>query len=369
MMRRSRRRSGRNSRTQSSGARTQRRHSPTPNGASPGSFAGHRPKPSLRCRCDTAAVGGALMPAVAVESSIRQPRFAERRSTRKAVLIWSFLAPSLLIFLLYRILPLGWNVVLSFEAWSPLKPAVFIGLDNYQEMFTDDDVFWQALWNTLGIIASAPVGIVVALGLALLVNSNIRGRDVYRTLIFLSYPLMTVAVAIIWRWMFDERVGLINYVARSFHLADSPIPFLNSFTWALPCVIVANIWQMLGFYMIIILTGLQTIPANLYEAAEIDGANSFRRLLRITLPLLKPSLFLCFVIGMLNSVTSFDLIYVMTNGGPGHATEILVTYIYKLAFNQTRFDYAAAVTVVFFLLLFFIDSAATELYTLSLTPS
>jgi ABC-type sugar transport system permease subunit len=301
------------------------------------------------------------MTVAALDTAIERTRFSERRSTRKAVLIWSFLAPSLLIFLLYRILPLLWNVVLSFEAWSPLKPAVFIGLDNYQEMFSDDDVFWQALWNTLGIIASAPVGIAIAVGLALLVNSNIRGRDIYRTLIFLSYPLMTVAVAIIWRWMFDERVGLINYVARSLHLTDQPIQFLNSFTWALPSVIVANVWQMLGFYMIIILTGLQTIPANLYEAAEIDGANAFRRFLRITLPLLRPSLFLCFVIGMLNSVTSFDLVYVMTQGGPGHATEILVTYIYKLAFNQTRFDYAAAITVIFFLLLLAITWTANRL--------
>src|ERR1700730_2984087 len=139
-----------------------------------------------------------------VESAAkRRPTLMGRKSTRKAVLIWSFLAPSLLIFLLYRILPLAWNVVLSFEAWSPLKPAVFIGLDNYREVFSDDDVFWQALWNTLGIMASAPAGIAIALGLALLVNSNIRGRDVYRTVIFLSYPLMTVAVAIIWRWMFD----------------------------------------------------------------------------------------------------------------------------------------------------------------------
>ena len=159
---------------------------------------------------------------------------------------------------------------------------------------------------------------------------------------------MTVAVAIIWRWMFDERVGLINYVARVLDLVDKPIPFLNSFTWALPSVIAANVWQMLGFYMIILLTGLQNIPGNLYEAAQIDGANAFRRFLRITLPLLKPSIFLCFVIGMLNSVTSFDLVYVMTGGGPGRATEILVTYIYKLGFNQTRFDYAAAVTVIFF---------------------
>jgi ABC-type sugar transport system permease subunit len=274
-----------------------------------------------------------------------------RRSTHRAILIWSFLAPSLLIFLLYRIVPLLWNVLLSFEAWSPLKPAVFIGLDNYQEMLFDDDVFWQSLWNTVGLIAAAPIGISIALGLALLVNSEIRCREIYRTIIFLSYPLMTVAVAIIWRWMFDERVGLINYVARSLHLVDTPIPFLNSFTWALPCVIAANTWQMLGFYMVIILSGLQTIPGNLYDAAGIDGANAFHRFIRITVPLLRPSLFLCFVIGMLNSVTSFDLIYVMTGGGPGRATEILITYIYKLGFNQTRFDYAAAVTVTFFILL------------------
>jgi ABC-type sugar transport system permease subunit len=284
-----------------------------------------------------------------------------RRSTRRAILIWAFLAPSLLIFLLYRILPLLWNVVLSFEAWSPLKPAVFVGLDNYQDMLFDDDVFWQSLWNTIGLIASAPIGIVIALGLALLVNSEIRGREIYRTIIFLSYPLMTVAVAIIWRWMFDERVGLINYVARSLHLVDTPIPFLNSFTWALPSVIAANIWQMLGFYMVIILSGLQTIPRTLYEAAGIDGANAFHRFVRITVPLLKPSLFLCFVIGMLNSVTSFDLVYVMTGGGPGRATEILITYIYKLGFNQTRFDYAAAVTVTFFILLLGITFLANRL--------
>jgi multiple sugar transport system permease protein len=285
--------------------------------------------------------------------------FMARRKTRQALMIWCFLAPSLIIFLLYRVLPLGWNLVLSFQAWSPLRPAVWVGLDNYEEMLTDD-VFWQALWNTLGIIGSAPIGIAIALGLALLVNADIRGRDVYRTLIFLSYPLMTVAVAIIWRWMYDERVGLINFAARALHLTDTPIPFLNSFTWALPSVIAANIWQMLGFYMIILLTGLQNIPANLYEAAEIDGANAFRRFLRITVPLLRPSLFLCFVIGMLNSVTSFDLVYVMTGGGPGRATELLVTYIYKLGFVQTRFDYAAAVTIVFFVLLITIAWAANR---------
>src|SRR5215472_8880182 len=297
---------------------------------------------------------------IAVEAARPRGKALVRHRTRRALLFWCFLAPSLLIFLLYRIIPVIWNLVLSFQYWSPLGEAEPAGFDHYEDLL-QDDVFWQALWNTLIVIASAPVGIVIALGLALLVNSDIRGREVYRTIIFVSYPLMTVAVAIIWRWMFDERVGLINYAARSLDLVDKPIPFLNSFVWALPSVIVANIWQMLGFYMIILLTGLQSIPPNLYEAAAIDGANAWRRFKRITLPLLKPSLFLCIVIGMLNSFTSFDLVYVMTGGGPGRATELLVTYIYKLGFSQTRFDYAAAVTVVFFVLLVSIAWAANRL--------
>jgi len=276
-------------------------------------------------------------------------------------MIWCLLAPSLAIFLAYRVLPLAWNVVLSFEDWSPLHPARWIGWDNYDEMLFDDDVFWQALWNTLLFMASAPIAIAMALGLALLVNADIRGRDVYRTIVFLSYPLMTVAVAIIWRWMFDERVGLINYVARSLGLVDRPIEFLNSFDWALPSVIVANIWQTLGFYMIVLLTGLQSIPPELREAAAIDGAGAVRRFWAITMPLLRPAVFLCFVIGMLNSFTSFDLVYVMTGGGPGRATELLVTYIYKLGFAQTRFDYAAAVTVFFFALLISVTAVANRL--------
>ncbi|HKX10403.1 MAG TPA: sugar ABC transporter permease [Stellaceae bacterium] len=280
---------------------------------------------------------------------------------RRTAEVWCLLAPSLAIFLLYRILPLLWNGVLSFEDWSPLRPAHWIGLENYDEMLFDDGVFWQALWNTLIFMASAPIGIVIALALALLVNARIRGRDIYRTIIFLSYPLMTVAVAIIWRWMFDERVGLINYVARSLDLVDRPIQFLNSFNWALPSVIAANTWQMLGFYMIILLTGLQSIPGELHEAAAIDGATGSRRFWSITLPLLRPTLFLCFVIGMLNSFTSFDLVYVMTGGGPGRATELLITYIYKLGFSQTRFDYAAAVTVFFFVLLISVTWVANRL--------
>jgi ABC-type sugar transport system permease subunit len=284
-----------------------------------------------------------------------------RRRTREVALVACFLLPALTIFFLYRILPLGWNLWLSFHAWSPLKPARFVGLEHYQEMLLDDDVFWQALTNTLFFIGASPIAIAAALGIALLVNSDLRGAAIYRTIVFLSYPLMTVAVGIIWRWLYDERGGFINYVLRSSGVVGEPIKFLQSFDLALPCVIVAEFWQVLGFYMIILLTGLQSIPQHLYQAARVDGVPPTARFWRITLPLLRPSLFLCAVVGILNSFTSFDLIYVMTNGGPGHATELLITHIYKSGFGQTRFDYAAALTVVQFGLLIVLTWLANRL--------
>jgi len=280
----------------------------------------------------------------------RPGTFFARQRTRSFILIWGLLTPALLVFLGYRIIPLIWNGVLSFQFWSPTRPAEFAGLYHYEELLLYDDVFWQALTNTFIYMLSAPIAIAIALVFALLVDAPIRARNLYRTIIFLSYPLMTVAIGIIWRWLYDEQVGLFNYVLRSMRIIDEPIAFLENASTALPAVMAAGIWHVVGFFMVILLTGLQNIPQNLYEAASIDGASRWSQFWRITFPLLKPAIFLCFIIGIINSFTSFDLIYVMTDGGPGHATELLITYIYKTAFSLTLFDYAAAMTVVMFLL-------------------
>jgi len=274
-----------------------------------------------------------------------------RHARRRELVIWLFLAPSLVIFVLYRVLPLVWNVVLSFQTWSPLRRAQFAGLGHYEEMFLHDDVFWTSLRNTLVFMSSAPIAIAIALGLALMVNAPIRGRAGYRAIIFVSYPLMPVAVGIIWRWLYDEKLGLINYALIRLGIVGKGIAFLDSFEWAMSAVIVTAIWQVIGFFMIILLAGLQHIPPNLYEAAAIDGAGRGQRFGRITLPLLRPSIFLCLILGIINSFTSFDLIYVMTRGGPSYATELLITYIYRAAFVLSQFDYAAALTVVLFVLL------------------
>lgn len=273
----------------------------------------------------------------------------KRKKTREILLIAIFLAPSLIIFMLYRIIPLVWNGVLSFQFWSPYEPAEFAGLYHYQEMLFYDDVFWEVLLNTVFFMLSSPLGIALALGIALLVNAPIKGRNLYRTIVFMSYPVMTVAVGIIWQWLYNEKVGLINYVLMSLGIIDEGIPFLGSFNLALLCVIVASIWQVVGFYMIVLLTGLQNIPPSLYESAAIDGASSWQQFKRITLPLIRPSIFICIVIGIINSFTNFDLVFVMTQGGPGHATDLLINYIYDAAFKLSKFDYAAALTMVNFL--------------------
>jgi multiple sugar transport system permease protein len=275
-----------------------------------------------------------------------RPFFHRRR--RELLLIGFFLAPSLLILFVYRILPLFWNLVLSFLYWAPTQPVKFAGLSHYEEMFIYDEVFRQALVNTLVYMGSMPLAIALSLLIALAVNAQIRGRNIYRTITFLSYPMMPVAVAIIWQWLYNEKVGLFNFLLRSAGIISEPFSFLESARFALPSVIVAGMWQILGFFMVILLTGLQSIPPPLYEAAAIDGAGGVQRFFRITLPLLRPSIFLCVVISVISTFTSFDLVYVMTGGGPGHATELLITYIYKKAFGLTEFDYAAALTVVMF---------------------
>ncbi len=288
-------------------------------------------------------------------------RLFRLKRNRELAFVWALLIPALIIYLFYRVIPLLWNVVLSFSFWAPGKPLEFAGLYHYEEMVFFDDGFWIALKNTGVFMLATPVAISLALALALLVDQKIRGRNIYRTLIFLPYPMMVVAVGIVWRWLYNDSVGLINYGLRTFGIISEPIAFLESYRFAMISVMAAAIWQIVGFFMIIILTGLQNIPPHLHEAALIDGARAHHRFWRITLPLLRPSLFLCVILGVIASFTSFDLIYTMTGGGPGRETELLITYIYKASFTLSQFDYAAAMTVVMFALFLTLATIANRL--------
>lgn len=264
------------------------------------------------------------------------------------------LAPALAIFFAYRLAPLAWNMLLSIQHWSMFQPPTFAGLYHYRELFFYDDTLRQSFGNTLVYLASSPVAIAIAFGLALLLDRPLRARGLYRAIFFISYPVMTVVVAVIWQWLFHEKVGLVNHVLLATGLVGKPLHFLQDDRLALGAVVVASMWQVIGLYMIILLTGLQSIPATLQQAAASDGAGAWRRFRHITLPLMRPSIFLCVVVAIVNSFAAFDLVYVMTDGGPGHASEMMITYIYDVAFSLGRFDYAAALTIfnfAFFMML------------------
>jgi len=266
-------------------------------------------------------------------------------------MVYLFLLPSLTIFLLYRIIPIGWNFLLSFQEWKVIGANEWVGLEQYADMFTNA-VFWQSFRNTLVyFFLGSPLAIAMAIVIATLVNNPMRGRNFYRVVVFLPYPITPVAIAIIWQWLYNKDVGLINFVLREIGLVEAGIPFLQSFQLALPSVIVTSIWQVLGYFVILILAGLQTIPTDLYESAELDGASPLARFFKITIPLIRPTLFLCFIVGIINSFTVFDMVWVMTRGGPGHATEILITNIYKNAFTFNKIGFAAAMTVFMFVFL------------------
>ncbi|MBN2553274.1 MAG: sugar ABC transporter permease, partial [Spirochaetales bacterium] len=218
---------------------------------------------------------------------------ASRESRRLRWMIYLFLLPSLAIFLLYRIVPLVWNLALSFQEWKLIGPNLFVGLDHYLEMIRSD-VFWQSLINTIiYLFIGSPIAIGIAIFVAILVNRPLAGRNAYRAIVFLPYPITPVAIAIIFKWLYDEKVGLINYILRSLGLVEQGIPFLQSFSLALPSVIATSIWQVLGYLVLLLLAGLQNIPDDLYEVAELDGAGFFTQLFRITLPLIRPTIFIC----------------------------------------------------------------------------
>jgi ABC-type sugar transport system permease subunit len=269
---------------------------------------------------------------------------------RRSITAWLALLPTLIILFLYRYIPLGWNFVLSFQEMSFAGETSFVGLDKYNEVFTDP-IFIEALTNNIILIGTIPVGIAIGLGLALLLDKDFFGSNMFRSLFFLPYITMMVAVAVMWTFMFKTDNGVINFLLVQTGVLDGGISWLSDGTWALISVFIVHVWKTTGVYMVIILAGLQTIPSQVYEVSRIDGANRFQRFRYITLPLLKPTIGVCILVGMIASFRLFDLITILTDGGPNYETEILLTWMYKQAFQFGNFGYAAVVTICLFILM------------------
>ncbi|MGH3090264.1 MAG: carbohydrate ABC transporter permease [Rubrobacteraceae bacterium] len=291
---------------------------------------------------------------MAVRRTERAPRVERKQASwwarnQKKITPYIFIAPNMIVFTVFLFVPMAIAVYMSFNEWSLIEEPTFIGFGNYVTMFRDPQ-FWQSLGNTLLYTAgTVPLNICLGLLVAVGMNRALPARGLLRSIFFVPVVISGVAVALVGSWIFNDAYGVINNGLGA--LGFEAVPWLTSQSWAMLSIIAMALWLGIGFNMVVYLAALQGIPPELYEAAEIDGASGWRRFRSITWPLLGPTTFLLVILGVIQSLHVFDLIFVMTGGGPGFATTVLVMYVYQTAFQNLQMGYASAMGVVLFLML------------------
>ncbi|WBB80326.1 sugar ABC transporter permease [Micromonospora sp. WMMD882] len=271
---------------------------------------------------------------------------------RSERLKWAaFLAPALAVYAVFLIYPVVQSGVLSFSSWAgPGRPSVPVGLANYRELF-GDPIFWRALGNTaILLVVSVFVQLPIGLGLALIITSARRGMRFWRGVYFVPTLMSTVAVGILWRFVYSPDYGIVNGFLRGVGLDGLAQGWLGQTSTALAAVIGANVWQWAPFYMIIYVAALVGLDPEVYEAAALDGADGWQKFWYVTLPLLRPVLFTTAILSLAGSIKAFDLVYIMTDGGPSNSTELLATYMFRQGFTNYQLGYASSIAMVMFLL-------------------
>lgn len=265
-----------------------------------------------------------------------------------------FIAPAVILFFIFVLIPVISSFFLSFTRYNALSLPQWVGLDNYYQIFFKDPRFWKALRNTgLYVLGVVPVGISISLLLAVAIDQKIRFKNFYKVIFFMPVVTSMVAISVVWKWLFaGEKYGLINYYLMSFEIA--PVDWLISPAWTLPAIMIMSVWAGVGYNMILLLAGLQTIPQTFYEAAEIDGAGTWHKFWHITVPLLKPTLLFVVIMSMINSFQLFEQVYIMTAGtseGVGGVLDCalsLVAYLYEKGFQRFEMGYASALAYILF---------------------
>jgi multiple sugar transport system permease protein len=276
-----------------------------------------------------------------------------RRLRQRDVIPYLFIAPNLVLFAVFVFGPVLFSFGMSFTNWDGLGSPSFTGLNNYQKLLTDD-LFRTAARNTLLYSFGTVLPMLaISLGLALMLDSRLKGRAFFRTMVYLPVVISWVAGALVWRLMFLHPDGVINSVLSAFGF--EPQLWTSDPILAMPAIMWMSLWKGLGFYTVIYLAGLQTIPPTIYEAGMIDGANRWQLFWSVTLPLLRPTTLFALVLGIIGSFEVFIPVYLMTNGGPGYASMVMVMAIYRAAFQTYQMGYASAMAVILFLVIFAIS--------------
>jgi len=273
-----------------------------------------------------------------------------KRGTRQFWIPYLFLLPNVLIFTLFVIVPAVQGLAMSFTDWSVFSDASFVGLDNFKELF-HDEVFWITFRNTLVYsVLTVCALILVSLMLALLLYQNtIFAQKAFRAIFYIPSLLSMITVGIAWRFILGDEMGIINFIIRS--CGGEGVHWLTSGKLAMLSVILVSVWTYAGYYMIIFISGLQTIPIELYEAAYVDGASKWYSFRSITLPLLSPTTLVVSILATINAFKAYELILTMTKGGPGYATKFIVQQVYEVAFMEDRMGYASAMSIVLMLMI------------------
>ena len=266
-----------------------------------------------------------------------------------------FIAPALIGTFVFIIIPVICSFGLSFTRWDLLNPIEFVGLDNYTGIFTEP-LFYKILLNTIVFALSTSVfGVIIPLVLAAILNTKIRGSEFCKTAYFLPFITPMIVIGIIWEWIFDPNIGLLN---KFLHLH---INWLYDPHFAMPALILVSVWKLIGYNMVIFLSALSGISQSMFEAAKIDGANEFQTFKNVTIPLLSPTIFFVVIITAISSFQIFDLIYLMTQGGPLDSTNVLVYAIYKNAFEYFNIGKASAIAYVLFVIILVLTLAQWKL--------
>ena len=261
-----------------------------------------------------------------------------------------FLTPSLIGLLFFVVIPIIASLGLTLFQWNLLNDPIFIGVQNFKELYSDKN-FWSAFNHTIYfIIGYIPLVMVCSIGVALILNQKLVGRKLLRTAFYVPVVSAWVAVALLWTWIFNPKYGLINFLLGIIGVTGPA--WLYDPQWAMIAIILTSVWKDTGFFMLMFLSGLQNIPSSYYEAAEIDGANGAKKFWFITLPLLTPTTFFAITMALINSFQVFDQISIMTDGGPAGATTVVVQQIVKNAFEYSRMGYASTISWVLFFFVF-----------------
>jgi ABC-type sugar transport system permease subunit len=273
-------------------------------------------------------------------------RYVGRSGFRAFLGALPFITPSFLGVTVFLVVPVVVLFIISVLNWNLISPATVAGFTNYINIFRFDDAAHSLGVTFYYVLLNIPLQTVVALGLAVMLNSKRRGMGIYRVLFVAPYLSTPVAMAVIWYWVFDPKLGVVNALLS--HVGITGPQWLSSSSWAMPIVAFVNIWQYVGYNMLFFLAGLQAIPKQLYEAAELDGAGPVKQFFRISLPLLNPTMLFVLVTGVIGSFQVFDTLYVLTQGGPGNSTEVLNLKLYQVAFTDFRLGEASAMSVLLF---------------------